>query len=567
MRGRAALLMALALAVAPGLAGCTQSDDGASPSGSPTGSASPDAAAIVAAAVAPGPYAVEDAEYELDDLTIPGLPRPVEVWGHVVGPQGATGPLPLVVLLHGYNGSCWNPDTGDTTADWPCGQGFQPIPSLKGFEYLQQRLASQGYLTASVSAHGVNVMATDMGDDAGAEARAALIDRHLDAWAGGELTDVPGLAAWPEVDASTVMLVGHSRGGEGVDRAVAERDADSGWTVRGEVLIAPTAFEPAARGTVPVVAFTGTCDGDVGPGPGQRYVDRPHDPAVLRSSILLQGANHNFFNGEWVPGQSTVPTDADDVFGEDNRAEPACVPGAPTRLTAAEQQDVAARVVGLAAAAFLRGQGPAADVLDGRVALPVAGSARVWVSALGRGRTTLVNGTDLSGAAEGPMEVEECNGVSETEDPKDCGSFSGEGSSVHWPGAYRDPEVRPYLELTWKRAGGAAQLTPAEPLDLTAASGVEARIVVAPDGSPAGLAVTITDAAGASAELPATTLTAFPEGERTPYRRWGQRLFAPLDGAAGVDLARIVRVDLVATSETGHAWLIDLSAPPASPPA
>lgn len=567
MRRRAALLLALALSIVPPLAGCTQSGDGPTPSGSPSTSASPDAAAIVAAAVAPGPYATRTAGYELADLRVPGLPRPVEVWAHVVGPEGAAGPLPLVVLLHGYNGSCWNPDSGDTTADWPCRQGFQPIPSFRGFEYLQQRLASQGYLTASVSAHGVNVMATNMGDDAGAEARAALVGHHLDAWASGEVTALAEMAAWPEVDMASVMLVGHSRGGEGVDRTVAERDADAAWTVRGEVLIAPTAFEPAARGTVPVVAFTGTCDGDVGPGPGQRYVDRPHDPAVLRSAILLEGANHNFFNAEWVPGTSTVPTDADDVFGEDNRAEPACEPGASTRLTAAEQQDVAARVVGLAAAAFLRGRAPAADVLDGRVALPVAGSARAWVSALGRGRTTLVNGADLTGTAQGPIEVDECNGISETEDPDDCGAFSGEGSSVHWPGAYRDPEVRPYLELSWDRAGGSAQLRLAEPIDLSGAAGVEARIVVAPDGSPAGLDVVVTDADGASAVLPGVELTAFPEGERTPYRRWGQRLFAPLAGASGVDLARVVRVDLTATSPAGHAWLIDLSALPADPPA
>ena len=213
--------------------------------------------------------------------------------GQVVGPVGATGDLPLVVLLHGYNASCWNPADGSSTTDWPCTEEYEPIPSWEGFTYLQERLASQGFLTVSLSAHGVNVMASNLGFGAGAAERAALVNHHLDAWAS---SDVPGMEAWPDVDMDSVLLVGHSRGGEGVDQAVAHRPSSARWSVAGEVLIAPTAFLPAERGFAPVVTLTGYCDGDVGPGAQQRFVDRPADAAMLRSSIILDGANHNFFN-------------------------------------------------------------------------------------------------------------------------------------------------------------------------------------------------------------------------------------------------------------------------------
>jgi dienelactone hydrolase len=513
----------------------------------------------VAAAVAPGPLDTVATSYELPDLRIAGLRAPVEVEGHVVGPVGAEGPLPLAVLLHGYTASCWNPADGSSTTAWPCGEGSEPIANWRGFDYLQRRLASQGVLTVSLSGNGVNVMATEMGDDAGAAARSELVRHHLDAWAGGA---VPGLEAWPEVDVDNVLLMGHSRGGEGVDRATRERPSDAAWTVRGEVLIAPTAFDPGDRGAVPVVAMTGYCDGDVGPGAAQRYVDRTADPALLRTAVIVEGANHNYFNAEWVPGDSVVPGAFDDAYLESGEIEPLCAPDAPTRLTADEQQDVAARILGLAAAAFLRDEAAAADVLDGRVAVPTARGTRVHVAAVGRERTTLTYGAGFTGAGEGAITVEPCDGISETEDPGDCGAFTGEGGAVHWPAAHRDPEVREYLELTWQAAEGAARLDLATPLDLSAAAAISARIALAPEGSPVGFDLALEDAAGGTATLAGGTIEAFPEGELLPSRRWGQQLDVRLGDAAGVDLTRITSVSLVPRSAPGRAWLIDLSALP-----
>lgn len=557
MRSALALLL-----VGVALTGCTGS---APPSGGGSGtpaSAPPVGVDVVAAAIAPGPLDTVEASYRLTDLRIPGLRAPVEVEGHVVGPVGADGPLPLAVLLHGYTASCWSPADGSSTTQWPCDDGYQPIPNWRGFDYLQRHLASQGILTVSLSANGVNVMATEMGDDAGAAARSELVRHHLDLWAGGE---VPGVGQWTDVDLENVLLVGHSRGGEGIDRATRERPSDAAWAIRGEVLVAPTAFDPGTRGSVPLVAMTGYCDGDVGPGAAQRYVDRAADPALLRSAVIVEGANHNFFNAEWVPGESAVPGAFDDAYLEGGEVDELCAPDSPTRLTASEQQDVAVRIVGLAAAAFLRDEQAAADVLDGRVAVPTAAGTRVRVAAIGRGRQTLTDGDGFTGTGEGAVAVERCDGISETEDPGDCGAFTGEGVSVHWPAASRDPVVRTYLGLTWQTSDGAARLDLDPPLDLSAAAGIQARIAVAPEGSPAVFDLTIQDASGRTASLPGDPIEAFPQGQLLPSRRWGQQMNVSLEEVTDVDLTRVVAVSLVPRSPQGRAWIIDLSTLPEPP--
>jgi hypothetical protein len=556
-------LTVLVLAACTGQPGDSATPPPGTPSGSATTEPAPDPAAAIAAAVAPGPYRTTEASYALPDLSIPDLPVPVEVEGVIVGPVDAPGPLPLVVLMHGYTGSCWRSSDGSTSADWPCPDDFEPIPSLRGFDYLQQRLASQGYLTVSVSANGANVAPRTMGEDAGRTARSALIRHHLDAWASGAVAEA---ADWT-VDPQSMLLVGHSRGGEGVDQAVADRPDDAAWRVRGEMLIAPTGFAPPERSGVPVVALAGYCDGDVGPGLGQRYVDRPADPTLLRSAVIVEGANHNYFNTEWTPGTATVPGAGDDAVNEAGDIDPMCREGSAGRLTAGEQQEVAARILGLAAATFLRQDAATADVLDGRLAVPAADDEVVRVSAIGRGRTTVAQGAGYSGRGVGPVRVALCTGVSETEDPEDCGRFSGEGVSMHWPAAYRELAAAEFVEATWTELGGSIDLDLAEPLDLSTAAGIEARIAAEPDGAPVGVEVVLTDAAGTSAPLTEVgEVPAFPEGPIIPSRRWGQRMFVPLTEATDLDLTRVTRISLVPRTAPGHVWVIDVSALPQDPP-
>jgi dienelactone hydrolase len=517
----------------------------------------PDAAAIEAA-VTDGPYETVTRSYRLADLRVPSGSVPVEVQGRVVGPvvDASDGALPLVVLLHGYNGSCWDPASSSTSTDWPCPPGWEPIPSDAGFDYLQQRLASQGYLTVSISANGVNVVATRMDDDAGAEARSVLVRRHLQAWSRGQvgLDDV-----WPQVDMSRVLLVGHSRGGEGMDRAAADSAGESRWTVAGALLLAPTAFEPPGRSVVPLVTVTGYCDGDVGPGPAQRLVDRPAKPDLLRAAVIVMGANHNFFNSEWTPGESSVPGGADDAYLEDGSVTQLCDPEGTQRISAAEQRELAQAWAGLTAAALLRDDPSAMAVLDGQVPGPWAPDA-AKVAAVGHGRLTLLPGTDLSPRESGGMTAALCRGVSETTDEGACGYGSNEGLAVHWPDEYRGTPAPDALALTWS-GGGSVDLAMPAPTDLSDAGVLEARVAVPASTRPVAFEVTLTDADGAVQSLGSSPpVQPFPDDPMLPSRLWGQRVAVRVPPSATVDLTRVSEIAFTPSTSSGRAWVLDVSA-------
>lgn len=544
------------------LAGCTigGGDPAVPPSGAaPSQSLGAPAGEGLATWLEPGGRQTQSTAYALDDLAIDGLAAPVEVAAHVVGPSGVPGPAPLILLLHGYQASCADEAGTDTTTQWPCPAGYLPMPHAEGFDYLQQRLASHGFLTVSVAANGVNVLATEMRAGAGDAARASLLARHLSAWASGEVELGPG---WPEPDLGSVLLLGHSRGGEGVDRAVVDGAGGPAVTIRGEVLLAPTGFRPADASRVPVVSIVGYCDGDVGPWPAQRYVDRDAPPDVLRTSILVDGANHNFFNTEWVPETASVPGGYDDAFDESGEVGSLCDTSGPGRLSPGEQQAIGMGLVTVAAAGLLLEDPAALAALDGRSELDPQPAGHVWLSAAGRGRGTLQFGDGFTTSGTGAVDAASCWGVSETEDPADCGAFLGEGAAPHWPAVTRGLTAEEVAHVRWDRVGGRAALDLAEPWDLRGADALEMRIAVSPEGSPVRLQAAAVDSSGGTAELGEVELDALPEDETLPARRWGQQVTLGLDEVTGIDLSSVERIELAPSTSGGELWIIDLSARP-----
>jgi hypothetical protein len=109
-------------------------------------------------------------------------------------------------------------------------------------------------VTVSISANGIN--AQDGAEDGGAQARSSLVRLHLARWAdwaGTRAPHRPVVRKRTRADLSRVLLIGHSRGGEGVNRAAmdslypppAAQDGYHGpvrWKIRGTVLIGPTIF-------------------------------------------------------------------------------------------------------------------------------------------------------------------------------------------------------------------------------------------------------------------------------------------------------------------------------------
>ena len=195
--------------------------------------------------------------------------------------MGAPAPLPLVLFLHGRHSTCYGLDPEPfVTGDWPCPEGTLPIPSHQGYRYVAELLASQGYLTVSIAANGINGQDGWVADG-GAAARSALIRHHLGLWvdwntAGG---DPWGGIFQGAVDLDHVVLVGHSRGGEGVERAAIDATPADGYTIVGLVPIGPTSFGRQVGAGIATAVILPYCDGDVvrPAGPGLRRPEpRPH---------------------------------------------------------------------------------------------------------------------------------------------------------------------------------------------------------------------------------------------------------------------------------------------------
>ncbi len=507
----------------------------------------------------PGSYDVVTSDYELDGVKLPRMRQPIEMVGHVVepAPTADTGPRPLVLFLHGRHSFCYDPtDEGVDGWDWPCQPPLAEIPSHLGYDYIQQVLASQGYATVSVRVNGINAQDFRL-PDGGADARAQIVQRHLDHWT--------TIAGDHDVDLSRVVLVGHSRGGEGVNRASIQIPLDAPYRVVGQVLLAPTDFGTQTAPYVPTVTVLPYCDGDVFDLQGQRFTDSARDltddDTSLKSSVMVIGANHNFFNTEWTPGIAQAPA-WDDWFGRGG----VCGKRSPTRLSAAEQRSVGVAYVAGAVRLFADDAQEFLPLFDGSVVHPASiGAADVRSHAIGGGRElrrpALDTGLSLASGADTAF----CQGVLAPGSLGACGRQDDLWGQVpHWYDAGEFAPARRALELTWREAGGTGGLVLDEPLDLSTGR-LELRAVVDPELGDARVRLRLTDTSGATAEIT-------PEGDgilralpldRFVGKRWAQAVVAdPGAAAAGIDLTQVARLDVVGDSPDGRLWILDVAAAP-----
>ncbi|MER6501841.1 alpha/beta hydrolase [Streptomyces sp. NPDC001455] len=361
-RGRAAVLAAGAVVVA-----LTAMTPALAVSG---GSVSVPGAARTAAGA--GSPSVGRAVYDLGDLAFaPGAPYEgkSEIAAVVHYPDGpgekglARGRHPLIVMQHGQWPTCADraaqnalvkaqkalalaEKPGDEAEAarqqavidgmserlwaWPCRAGIPPLPSSAGYDYLAENLARQGFVVVSMGANGINATSGGQADSV-YQARAALVNKHLDLWrqldAGkgplmgkvkdprtGRASDAPFTG---HLDLQRVGTLGHSMGGGGVMQQVSdERHGDwpAGVKVKAAVGLAPTATwenEPVTK--VPLAVLWGTCD-QVNTGEYVKW-NRKDNKAPLHG-ITLTGGNHNYFNTQWSPGSGQVAGANDAIPGE-----------------------------------------------------------------------------------------------------------------------------------------------------------------------------------------------------------------------------------------------------------
>ncbi|MFI6098033.1 alpha/beta hydrolase family protein [Lentzea sp. NPDC051213] len=227
------------------------------------------------------------------------------------------GSHPLVVLLHGLFAKCEDrrPDaTYEDLYGWPCKPGVPQVSSYRGYDYLAHELAKTGFVVVSVNANHISSTSPDEYAD-----RAALINAHLRMWqqattSAGPLA--PQFGAF-RVDTKRVGVLGHSKGGRGATRHSA--DGYHSWPEGVEVK-AVVALEPVPSGgsdsvvsRIPFLTVIGGCDKTSNPGAEQYFEDAASRNVVPVHRLMVQGANHSFFNTEWSPssGQVTAEDDAE----------------------------------------------------------------------------------------------------------------------------------------------------------------------------------------------------------------------------------------------------------------
>ncbi|MFI7498806.1 hypothetical protein ACIBVL_09835 [Streptomyces sp. NPDC049687] len=521
----------------------------------------------------PGPYPTRTGEYALESVKLPDLREPVEMRAVVVAPTGAPGRRPLALFLHGRHSNCFTPDGGQL-GTWPCPTGSKPVPSYRGYLRAQELLASQGYVTVSIAANGIN--AQDIArDDGGAQARSSLVRRHLALWADwagtGRATAPAIVRNTSRADLSRVLLAGHSRGGEGVNRAAldslfeppADRDGYEGpvrWNIRGTVLIGPTASGQNPAPDVPSMTILPGCDGDVSDLQGEIYVDGTRGISrgtALHSAVYMVGANHNYFNSEWTPGQAEAPASDDFEERKGEAPDPVCSPGTATRLTAVQQQTAGATYIAAAARLFLAGDDRVRPLLDGSdLRAPSADPARVLTHAVGAGRT--------SAFLPDPSITVDGNGgrlcAQVDPDPATaCLARETRGYSPHFAywGTSREPG-RHAVALDWSTPGSAVRVRAARPVSLAGAQDLSLRVIVPPNTTGTRLDVSLSDTSGRRAALGPISLDGLPGTERTASY-WGQEIRVPLTAAtrAGLDLNQVNTLELTPSSRSGQAWLMD----------
>ncbi|MFJ9705101.1 hypothetical protein [Streptomyces sp. NPDC101234] len=520
----------------------------------------------------PGRYRTTTGSYQLKSVRLPGFSVPVEMSAVVVAPTGISGPRPLALFLHGRHATCYTPhgDDGEAAGAWPCPIGSIAVPSDRGYLRDQRLLASQGYVTVSIAANGINGQDWQA-EDGGAQARSSLIRLHLAQWAdwARHPQRAPRIVREaPRADLSRVLLIGHSRGGEGVNRAAldslypppADQDGYHGavrWHISGTVLIGPTVFGQNPVPDVPSLTVLPGCDGDVSDLQGEVYVDGTRAVSAgkaLHSAVFVIGANHNFFNTEWTPGQAQAPAE-DDFYDDGDHPDPVCGKHAATRLTADQQHRAGSTYIAAAARLFVAGDDKVRPLLDGSGRrAPSADPARVLSHAVGanRGAGFLPDGgvTVTGGrlcAAVDPAPAKACLGQ------------GAEGVSPHFAQWETGREAgRHAVALRWTATGARTRVAVARPVSLHGSEALALRLFVPPNSRGTKLDVSVTDTHGRQATLGRVGIDGLPGSDRTASY-WAREVRVPLTAArrAGVDLRSVKSLDLTSRSASGQAWLMD----------
>lgn len=289
---------------------------------------------------------LQEVDYRFGRITVTDPKRNAsyesDVHGYITIDSNATGTMPVVVLMHGRHQTC-ETDIGQLPVliadDDTCPNVngvLGPADSYRGYQYLVEHLASHGYAVISIDANDINDNdGSPASGDAGANARAQLIQAHLDAFR--DITET-GAPATPQtagsnlgflkgkLDMNRIGTMGHSRGGDGVAKYVTyNREQARPHKVIATFGLAPTDYNLDVVDSSAYATLLPYCDGDVEDVQGAFVYDDSRyfkaDDQAAKFQILTMGSNHNYFNTVWTSDDWTITNPGgDDPFCGTNAA-------------------------------------------------------------------------------------------------------------------------------------------------------------------------------------------------------------------------------------------------------
>ncbi|GAA4702697.1 Ig-like domain-containing protein [Nocardioides conyzicola] len=575
---------------------------------------------------AAGTYSYTEDDYDFGDAAIPmagigGIRG--EMTGRVYLPTTG-GARPTVILLHGRHSSC-------SGGSWPCAAGRFEIPSYKGYDALGQNLATHGYAVVSISANAINANDAGLTLDNGALARGQLVidslkmlkqanagepvsyhdaalnqDLTLDQALASTTADASGsvptgtLTAADLVgrfDLSDVGLMGHSRGGEGVVSAVTLNQAlAEPFGIKSVLPLAPVDFGRMTVKDIPMLVMLPYCDGDVSNQQGQHFSDDSRyafGDSVLRSTVWVMGADHNFFNTTWTPGAYPYATSDDwSPTGTSTKSDTVCSTAVAgnQRLSAADQYATGAAVMAAWFRLTLGGENALLPMFDGttKPTLPSVPAADLrTIATAPAGARADINRFVTDGPAVtaiGSSTVGVCASAAGRTLPQSlpaCATASTVRSTSampHWTPANFAPNVpaSPMTRYTWTATSGtsASRITVRVPAAARNASAYQALTFnTAPDEAVVtgtDLTITVVDSAGATWSTLASAVNPLAvnrmpiSGSTTLNKIVLQQVSIPVSSMTGINTADIREVRFAGANgadatATGGVYLTDLA--------
>ncbi|WP_129671773.1 YbaY family lipoprotein [Candidatus Chloroploca sp. Khr17] len=489
-----------------------------------------------------------------------GATELLELRGTVAAPT-SPGSYPLALVLHGSHAVCPTPPDQEEEP-FSCPQAVQQRND-PGFAYLLEALAERGFIAL---APDLNMAFRSAFDDEGnvlETPRVQLIlERQLEALGSGP--QAFALANGVEADLTQRYLIGHSRGGMAAYGVGQAWSNDPALQVRGLLLLAPTLetplfapvpFTTAPALDLPLVVVLPSCDGDVASLDGQHYVEgaridpqRQH-PAM---SVLLPGANHNFFN------DVLTVDDSRSAFGF-------CDPETP-RMPRADQRGFLEAFAPDLLEAWRTDTLFALEVVDPAQPVPatLAGvptqSFVVYPAVQRRPVLSALRSTELD---VGPLG----GAVTVQAGTLDFCPYQGFGVGIPCRPLVITPGGTAQIHFTWTTAEARVRVDlPPTAGDTRDATALQLRLALDPTdpqlapGEAQRVRIVLQDQAGATAEQ--TVTVPFPSGSLIASR-WTDPVYPgsfrlPLDQFAGIDRAQLAAIELYPESAGGALFLADL---------